>query len=561
MSTIAPTQPNALAHGRSSGLRAHAPEIAFAALLVLGVALVMVETRGMSFFLDDWDFVLNRRGLSPHVLLTPHGPHLVLIPILVYKAILQIFGAGTYVPFRLLAAFDLVVLAAALEWVCRSLWGRWWGLAPVLLLVTLGPGGITTLWSFQVGFLPSVAAGLVALMYAGREGRAADAICCGALLVSLASASPGIGFLVGAGVIVALREDRWRRCWVILVPLVLYGLWYLGYGHQNSQTDLSLWKLALPYTMKVLAATASALVGLSSVSDQAGTVDYTYGVPIAVAIVAGVGVALWRGWRPPPLFWGAAATFIVLAVAACLSNTGPLGGRPPEASRYTTTYATLLLVCVCTAVPAPRPARAGVILACCALAVVSATNAPQYGSARAVMYPSDVATRAELGALLILRGQVGPDFMPESPQELNLTDVRARPFYDAVDSFGMMTDSTSSIRAQPDYARVAADNVLLRGGVTFAPRVPNGGGASPGRCVGVGAAPLVFRAGPGTYRLTAGRSALDVVGARFADAFAAQVGSVAPSTSARITIKHDRASGIPWRLRAIGGGGRVCRVG
>jgi hypothetical protein len=556
MSTIASTdRPHGL-NGMTARLRAHAPEIAFAALLVLGAALVLVETRGLSFFLDDWDFVLRRRGLSPGVLLQPHGPHLSLLPILVYKAILQVFGAS-YLPFRLLAAFDLVLIAGVLGWVCRSLWGRWWGLAPVLLLVTLGPGAPTLLWSFQVGFAFALAAGVVALVAAGRGDGTADIVCCVALVVSLASGSAGAGFAVGAAVIVAIRDDRWRRSWVVLVPLALYGLWYLKYGHQHSETHLSLWKQALPYSMQALATTSAAVAGLSSTPALGGPVDAPFGVPIAIAIVATVAAGIWRGWRPSPLFWGAAAALITMFVAACLSN-GPPDPRPANASRYVSTDAMVLFICACAALPRPRPRRAGVILACVALAVVSLTNASQYGLQHHLWAQSDAISRAELGGLLVLRGTVRPAFDPHTPTDpAALVLVQAQPFYDAVDAFGLHVDSPSSLRRQPEYIRELVDGLLQRGGLSLVPAAAQPGGV-PGRCVVVGPAPFVFRARPGTYRLTAGRSAMTVSGGRFGDAYSAHVGSVAPSTSADLTVKRDRASGIPWRIEATGAGGQVC---
>src|ERR1700730_18375190 len=75
-------------------------DAAFVGLLAFGAALVLIETRGLSFFGDEWDFLITRRGLSPHVLLGPHGPHLSLIPVLLYKRLLAVFGASSYLPFR-----------------------------------------------------------------------------------------------------------------------------------------------------------------------------------------------------------------------------------------------------------------------------------------------------------------------------------------------------------------------------------------------------------------------------------------------------------------------------
>jgi len=188
--------------------RAPAADVTFAALIALGATLLLVQMRGLSFFQDEWDFVLLRRGFSAHVLLTPHNEHLSLVPILVYKAMLGAFGATSYAPFKALAVLDLVLLAVVVGSVCQTLWGRRWGLVPVVLIVTLGAGGWTWLWPFQVGETLATAAGIVALAAAGRGDKRGDILACMALVVSLATASQGIGALVGVSVMIALGRNR-----------------------------------------------------------------------------------------------------------------------------------------------------------------------------------------------------------------------------------------------------------------------------------------------------------------------------------------------------------------
>src|SRR5947209_468617 len=211
---------------RQSGIEAwfrqHAPEVAFVCLLLLGAAIVLYETRGLSFYFDDWDFVLHRRGLTASSLLQAHGPHLSLVPILIYKLLLKLFGGGSYLPFRMLAAVDLVLIAFVLGLVSRRWWGRRWGLAPVLLMVTLGAGGWTLLWSFQVGYALATAAGIGALLALDSDPiRGGGPLACGCLIISLASGSQGIGFLAGAAVLLIIRRRPRDGVWVAL-PAILY---------------------------------------------------------------------------------------------------------------------------------------------------------------------------------------------------------------------------------------------------------------------------------------------------------------------------------------------------
>ena len=568
MSALAP--PNAAAAApRRRRRRLSAPDAAFAGLLALGAAIVLVETRGFGFFGDDWDFVSQRRGLSADTLLRPHGPHLSLVPILVYKVLLALFGGGSYLPFRLLAAFDLVIVALALGIACRDRWGPWWGLAPVLLLVTLGPGATTLLWSFQNGYALAVAFGLLALVALDRGGRRADLVCCLALLVSLASASQGIGFVVGAAAMLVLRGGWLRRLWVIAVPVVLYVAWYATYGHQSSETHLSLWGGSLSYAMQSLSATAAGTVGLSSVSPQTGTLDVTYGVPIALALLAAAGAAAWRGWRPRPIFWGSAVTLGVVWFAASLSNSGSIA-RPPSDPRYLSSDAALLMLCVCAGVVRPRLARTGVIVAVIVFAVISATNGDQYGQQRTSFLTGARQQRAELGALKIARGVVSPTYSP-GVVDANLVNVQAGQFFAATRAFGLTEDSPGQILAAPEPTRENADHVLAGAELSLAPVTapprpaatpPTVLGSTPTRphgCLIIGASPLFIQATPRTLEVTAPRGApVNVAMGRFSSAYDIALGTVLPGTTAVARIPSDQAPQVAWRMMLTGTGGRVC---
>lgn len=550
-----------------------APEAAFAVLLLVGFLVVLYSTRGLSFFGDEWDFLLDRRGLSADVLLRPHGPHLVVGPVLIYKVLLQVFGAGSYLPFRVLAALDLVLVALALGIVCRRWWGPWWGLVPVLLLIALGPGAVTLLWPFQVGYSIAVAAGLLALLALDIKGRHGDLLGCVALLVSLASGSQGVGFIAGAAVMLVIRGDWRRRAWVVVIPVVLYGLWYLDYGRQASETHLSLWPTSLSYAMQSLSATLAGATGLSSVQPT-GVLDLTFGVPMAVVVLAGLGVTLWRGHRLRSLFWGAAATLVVIWLAASMSNFG-VYSRPPSDPRYLSSNVALLLVCVCAAVPRPRAlTRGGIMAVGVVLAIVVATNGDQYGRTHYDLQTADVAARAELGALLILRNVVPPQYSPaQAGDPAQLASVSAGPFFAAASAFGVDADSVSQLLRQSQTDRERADNVLERGGVTVAPTsrprtaatipltVLGGTARTIDGCRVLGPQPLVVQAPPGRYALTAGRrSAMRVTMGRFAAGFDTQIGSVAAGQSELISVLADRAPQVEWRMMLSGTGARVCAM-
>jgi hypothetical protein len=568
------TSTNVTARRAGRRLRLDASDAAFVMLLALGATLVLIETGDLSFFGDEWDFLLDRRGLSADVLLRPHGPHLSLIPILVYKLLLKVFGAGSYLPFRLLTALDLVIVAAALGWVCRQRWGKWWGLAPVLLVVTLGPGAITLLWPFQVGYALALTAGIVSLVAIDRGGRRWDAVACLALIVSLASGSQGIGFVVGGAVMLALRR-QWRRGWVVAVPALLYLLWYLKYG-SSAETDLGLWSSSLSYVLHSLGSTLSGILGLGPFTTAAITVsppDDTNGVPLALAAIALLVTALVRGWRPPPLFWGTLAALVAIWGAASLSNIHML--RPPNDRRYLWVNAVLALICICTAVPRPRFGRAGAAVAFVALAILSATNASHFSDTRTFLQTSDVASRAELGALLIVRDNVPSKFAPAPPGPPGLIEnVTAGPFFSAVDSFGTTADSVTALQHQDEATRQLADGVLLRGSVTglsgapvnlapaaAPPQLLSGSAHASGSCITVGATEIAVSLAPDAYALKAPPGApLSVKLGRFGSVYGLPLGVVPAGQTAYTAVLRDRAPQVPWRALLTGAGGSVCAL-
>jgi hypothetical protein len=549
-----------------------AADVAFAAVLALGVAIVLYETRGLSFSGDEWDFVLERRGLSANVLLRPHGPHLVLIPILIYKVVLQLFGGRSYLPFRLLAGFDIAFVGFAIGLACRSRWGRWWGLAPVLLFVTLGPGAITLLLPFQVGYSIAVATGILGLLALQRRWPHAEAICCLALLVSLGSGSQGVGFLVGAAVMLVIGGDWRRRSWVVLIPAILYALWYAKYGHQYSETHLSLWTTSLRYTFDGLSATAAGVVGLTSVGATTGVLDLTYGVPLAVAIVVLIAAASWRGWRPPPLFWGIAATLVICWIAASVSNFG-VSSRPAADPRYLSTNVALLLICLCAALPPPRLAVGGTVIACIVLVIVAVTNVHQFTQPRTFLLASDIDSRAQLGALAILRPVVGSQFELDDAitDPAALIGINAGQFYSAAHDFGLDYDSPSQLQAAPEADRASADAILASAELKLtplshphphgstAPHVLVGSARTAGGCLTTTSPEVTVRAVPGRYEVIAPRSAgATVTVSRFAQATGTPLGPVAAGTGMSISVPHDGAPQVPWRLAVFGAGSRIC---
>ena len=93
--------------------------------------------------------------------------------------------------------------------------------------------------AFQIGYFGSMAAGLALLLALERDDRRGDRLACLFLTVSILFSSLGLPFAAGAAVQVLRRPDRWRRLYVVAVPVAIYALWWLGWGH-TAESALSL---------------------------------------------------------------------------------------------------------------------------------------------------------------------------------------------------------------------------------------------------------------------------------------------------------------------------------
>ncbi|MBO0767719.1 MAG: hypothetical protein J2O48_03450, partial [Solirubrobacterales bacterium] len=264
-----------------------------------------------------------------------------------------------------------------------------------------------------------------------------------------------------------------------------------------------------------------------------------------------------RGWQPPRLVWGLLASALVLWIAAALSNT-PGFYRPAQDPRYLETNATIFLAVVALATPRPKLARGGTVASLIVLAVVAATNAKGFGSARTIMNTSDVDSRAEEGAMLIMRNVAASSFSPGFPGDPGgLINITEQEFLNADAKFGSQADTVAQVESAPPTTRDLVDKDLSVGELklapgtqTYAERVHS--------CRTVGSSVLMLRTGPTRLRLTAKQLPMAVYASRFGSPQAFQLGQVQPHATRVLAAPSDGASSVPWRFTLTGTGGRVC---
>jgi len=554
-------------------------------LLAVGVVasgtLLLVLGSRLTFLLDDWEFLLYRRGFTEQAVLSPHGEHIVIGPVLVYKALLATFGMTSALPFRFVSTTMFLLGAALLFVYLRRRIDPWLALIGTTVILFLGPAWEDLLWSFQVGFLTAMAAGLGALLALERGDRRGDRLACLLLVVSIVFSSLGIPFAVGAAVATLRGRDRWRRLYVVLVPLAVYAAWWLGWGH-TAESALSWKNLATTpqFVLDGLAAAFASLLGLATPVEGVAAGGLDWGRPLVVGAATLAAWRLHRLGKVPEWLW---VTFATAGAFWILAGLNEKPGRDPTSSRYQYVGAIFVLLLAAELLRGLRVRKGALVVA--GIVAVAALISNVYLLAKA--YESYKSTsdleRADLGAVEIARDTVEPGFtLEEEIADTAYVHVDAASYFSAADEFGSPAYTPAELLVSPEPARFAADKVLfnaLRIVLTpvATPAVmtgkaraasPNAEGlvvVPPGVCVAVpdgSTAPLLSLPPTGVVIESGAQPVTDIKMKRFATyEFSVDFeAGVAPGRPVAIKIPPDRST-VPWKMQLEGGPATVCGLG
>jgi hypothetical protein len=537
-------------------------------------ALLLAWQSHLTFLIDDWDLLLPRRGFNAHALFNPHANHLIVGPVLVYKAIQATIGMDSIVPYAFASILCFLASVLLLFIYLSRRVGDWIALAAVLPILVMGTAYEDLLTAFQINYFGSVAFGIGALLAIERRDRRGDVIACLLLVASLAFAEIALAFAAGVLVAIALQRGPLRRGWVIAVPGVLYAIWYVIYEAGES-SSFSLHNVALSpaYVADGFASSLGSLLGLGIPILFGGEGGLPWGRPLLVAAI--VGATLWllrtrTASRAPVLIPLAVGLVFWLLTAANFQE-----GRPPTASRYQYVGAVFVLLIAGELAAGWRP-RWRAVLAAFAISIAAAGgNLVTLHDGYRTFAASSATVRGGLAGLEIAADHVSPDFVLTT-QNSNFnyfTLVRAGPYLSASEKFGSPAYSDSELASAPEGAREAADKVLaaalpvslLPGGVQSPsggapPRVVGPSNTHPsvqGSCVTVtglaGAAPILTLPPGGALLKAPGETPHALLLHRFASGFPASAGTLRGTAS--LLIPTDRSS-RPWQLQ-VGGGGPI----
>jgi hypothetical protein len=522
----------------------------------------------LTFLLDDWEFLLYRRDFSADAILDPHGEHIVALPVLIYKALLATAGMGSALPYRVVSTALFLLSAALLFVFLRRRVGAWPALAATAVVLFLGAAWEDLLWPFQMTYFGAAAAGLGALLALEREDRRGEAVACALLVASVLFSTLGISFAIGAAVHVLLQAERRRRLYVFLVPLGVYALWWLGWGH-TAEATLSLDNVARTplYVIDSLANAVGSATGLTNSAIEVHD-RLLWARPVTVVLVFLAAWRLYKRDRVPHWFW------VVLATAGSfwiLAGFNQMPGRDPDASRYQ--YLDVVFLFMLAAELLRPELERGLRIGIKALAAIGvvvalslAANLDELHDAYAHTYhPISRLEKAGLGALDISEATVEPGFvLSEDVVDTGFVNVDAGAYFSARDAYGSPAYDEAEIADSPEFVRYAADKVLfgaLRLGLEPLPgsAVPTAG------CINVpsdGSSSQPLSLPAGGIAIKAGNEPIERFElSRFATGSApVLIEGIGAGEVGRLAIPPDKAT-TPWKLRLITAGpAKACEL-
>ena len=355
-------RPPRLALGRPAWrpTRRSLPHLALTGLVLAQAAYLFYLAQDLWFVWgDDYDFFLLR-GTIPGVdagIWAPHDDHWMTAVVLIDRVLFSWVGLHSYVPYAAVTiGLHLASVVVTYLLLLRLGSRPWTAVAASVVGLCAGVGAQAVLWNTAAGLVGSVFCGLLAAYLLERRadtwrGRVPAVV---VLVVGLTFSGTGIVAVIFATVLSLLRRG-WRAAGtVVVVPAVVFVVWYAVIGHTGA-------KAALADRWDYLGVAQFVWVGLTSALEGASGIDGA-GPVLLLAIVLVVLLAPQRvpgGLRMLALS-GLAAAFAQLTLAALSRPT--FGVEAFTGGRYA--YLTMMFlvpavaVALATVVPlvtAPKP--------------------------------------------------------------------------------------------------------------------------------------------------------------------------------------------------------------
>jgi hypothetical protein len=517
---------------------------AMLAILLVAVAFLMLYlTRGLTFNLDEWIVVTERRGPGAPSLLAPHNEHLSILIIGMFVAFLKIFGLDGFVWMMLPLVALQLGLGALLFLIARERVGAGVAVGVAAFALLSGLAYENFLIPGQAGQMASIVAGVGAFYVLDRPpSQRNDRILCALMIVTLCSSGLGIPVLVGVAVELLLTPAGRRRLWVVGVPFALYFVWYVAYG--TNRAGFHELALSALWAWTAMNHATGALIGERQIEPGRDTL-------ILLLIV--LAYRTFRVTTASRVRLAAIAT--VLLTFYGLTAISRHDVAPPSSSRYLTVGLVFLLLMLVEAARGWK-IRAWVPYVVLLLALISFSKDSKiaFKDGRSLFLQRSERVRASLGAVELLgRSRVDPK-LEIAP--LAAPFLEAGHWFDAIDELrGDPGDSPSELPRASADARAFADDTLVRaGGLAISPARQMSATCEPAWPGTTGRVP------PAGIRIQARPSAqLTISARRFGnDWVILGVLPLAPGHAIELRPLHD-ASPLPYAVRAPGAAA-ICRL-
>lgn len=386
--------------GPSTGRSERLARAVFLLAAATAVPVLMWANRDQWFYLDEWDFLVDRT-LTLGDILRAHNEHFVALPVIVYRVLYGLVGLHHYWPYQAVAVVTHVAIAGLLWTVMRRTVVHPW-IAALLAgsFCYFGPGRENISWGFQITFTGAVAFGLLAVLlvdHDGPWGRRDDGAVVAAT-AALACSGVGLAMLAAVGLTAGFRNGFRRAAATVAPPVLLYLAWQVTYGVATAPGERTLARFE------------------SFVRAHVGSIVDGFGGPLlgsAVLAASVAGLAILASRVPPagrrrrmaaPVALALAGVGFLLVVAFTRS---PHGNPAAPVGRYVHVLTALALPTVGVGLTAVVDRwRPGLLVVAVALVGIGAGNA-------AAVVPADRAGLGDPARVLAFADAELPPGVPE----------------------------------------------------------------------------------------------------------------------------------------------------
>jgi hypothetical protein len=525
-----------------------------------GLLVVALQMR-LTFFNDDWWFLLQRPGLESHggldTLLAPHNGNIVVLQAAAYKLLVAVFGMGSRLPFALLSGLTVAVLGLLVFRLVEQRLGPVLALAAAGVVMFMGPAWEAFLFFAAMGHPAALAFGIGALLALERDTKRRNALACGLLVCGVLVFTLAIAFVVGAAVAILVVRRRPRQSWIPAVPAAAFALWWAFYGHRQASGISATHIAHLP--RYVFDAVSAGLASATGLAHQSLPALVSSGHALTLIVLALLALWLLRGGRPGR--W--ALVFAATAFAFwALTGASAIVGRGANSSRYQITGAVLVILLAAELLRGLRLSRTGLTVVSLTAVAIVASNLMLMRQGYDFMRVESQKAEADLGALQLARDIAPASLWLLAPvaHDGYLNGVTADRYFAETRAHGTPAFySAAQIAASPLAQRQGVDSVLAAAYGLAAqgarPR-PIGNCARLSAAVAGAGAAAPLRPGP-TQITNLSRYPLVVGASRFASGqWPVYIAFLAPRSTKQVTVPT-ASSASGWRVSFSTGGRRV----